>query len=122
MSEEIKEIEAAFFGAMQANDPDTMETLMAEDCIYIHSFGSKDTKQSYLRAVRDRKFDYRTVNAEQETIVMRGDVAVVTGTMIGEVIAGGEKRRLNNVRSSVWAKQGGDWKLVLFQPTPRLDQ
>ncbi len=121
MSDELKQVEDAFFGAMQRNDPDTMETMMAEDCVYFHSFGSRDTKESYLQAVRDRKFDYQTVKAEQHSIARRGDVAVVTGTMVGEVIAGGETRRLNNVRSSVWAKENGNWKLVLFHPTPRLD-
>lgn len=122
MPNDLKEIETAFYGAMQRGDAEAMADLMAEDCLYIHSFGTRDTKASYLDRVRDGFFVYHRVDTTQDRIILRGDVAIVTGTMTGVVTAGGIERRLNNVRTSVWAKEGGGWKLALFQPTPWLDR
>ena len=122
MSDELREIETAFYGAMQRGDADAMAQLMADDCTYIHSFGSRDTRDSYIERVRSGFFVYQRVDFTQDKIVMRGDVAIIVGTMTGMVTAGGVERRLNNVRPSVWSKEGGGWKLVLFQPTPWLDR
>lgn len=122
MPHEIEEIETAFYGAMQRGDADAMAGLMADDCVYIHSFGSRDDKACYLDRVRDGFFVYRRVEATRDRIVIRGDVAIVLGTMTGVVTAGGVERRLNNVRSSVWVREDGGWKLSLFQPTPWLDR
>jgi ketosteroid isomerase-like protein len=122
MTEDVARIDAAFFEAMQCCDADSMGALMAEDCVYIHSFGTRDSKPSYLEKVRGGFFVYHRVDVTRERIITRGDVAVVVGTMSGTVTAGGVDRRLNNVRSSVWAREGDGWKLVLFQPTPWLDR
>ncbi len=59
MSEELREIETAFYGAMQRGDADAMAQLMADDCTYIHSFGSRDTRDSYIERVRAGFFVYR---------------------------------------------------------------
>lgn len=122
MSDDLKGIESAFYGAMQRGDASAMAELMAEDCIYIHSFGTRDSKASYLDRVRNGFFVYHRVEVSQDRIVMRGNVAIVVGTMTGVVTAGGVERRLNNIRTSVWAQEAGGWRLVLFQPTPWLDR
>lgn len=122
MQNELKRIETAFYSAMQSGDADAMAELMAEDCVYIHSFGTRDSKTSYLERVRKGFFVYQRVDVTQDKIIARGDVAIVVGMMTGVVTAGGVERRLNNVRSSVWSREDGSWKLVLFQPTPWLDR
>lgn len=118
MTTEVSNVDAAFYEAMQRCDADAMGALMADDCIYIHSFGTRDTRSGYLDKVRDGFLVYHKVDATRDKIIMRGDVAIIVGT----VTAGGVDRRLNNVRTSVWAKDGNGWKLVLFQPTPWLDR
>lgn len=122
MSDEIKSRDTAFFAAMQRCDAEAMGPMMAEDCVYLHSFGTRDGKESYLAKVRSGALVYTRVEVTQDTILRRGDVAVVVGSMSGSVTAGGVDRRLMNIRSTVWSREGGRWQLVLFQPTPWLDR
>lgn len=123
MLDTIKAADTAFFAAMQACDAEAMAPMMAPDCVYLHSFGTRDTKDSYLDKVRTGGLVYHRVEVTQDTVLVRGDVATVVGTMSGTVTAGGVDRRLMNIRSSVWARgDDGAWQLVLFQPTPWLDR
>ncbi|MCF7646576.1 nuclear transport factor 2 family protein [Bacillus subtilis] len=122
MTAEIKTIEASFYAAMQRGDADAMADMMADNCTYFHSFGARDTKNSYLERVRNGFFIYHRVEAKQHDIIIRGDTAIVIGTMKGQITAGGTDRELNNIRTSIWIRDDHKWKLLLFQPTPWLDK
>lgn len=122
MSEDFGSLEASFYDAMQRNDATALGQLMDDECIYLHSFGSRDSKASYLEKVRAGHFVYRDIKFTQDKILRRGDVAIIIGTMSGVVTANGFERVLNNVRTSVWVKGAVDWQLLSFQPTPWLDR
>jgi uncharacterized protein (TIGR02246 family) len=122
MTTNLKAVETAFYAAMQSNDAEAMGRLMAPDCVYIHSFGNRDSKDTYLDRVRNGFFVYHRIDFTQDRILERGDVVIIVGTMSGTVTAGGVERRLNNVRTSVWSREKDRWKLALFQPTPWLDR
>lgn len=120
LPQDLIEAEAAFYAAMRRGDADAMAPFMAEDCVYIHSRGNRDSKQSYLDRVRSGYFVYGSVDVTQEEVVIRGDVVMIIGTMTGVVTAGGAERVLDNIRSSVWVRNGTGWQLALFQATPWL--
>lgn len=122
MIDEIKALDTAFFAAMERCDAEAMAPMMADDCSYLHSFGTRDSKESYLAKVRSGVLRYHRVAVTQDDVLLRGEVAMIVGTMIGTVTAGGTDRRLMNLRSTIWARDNGRWQLVLFQPTPWLDR
>lgn len=121
-ADDFFEVEQRFYAAMQASDADALEAMMSDECVYIHSFGSQDSKASYLKKLRDGHFTYRGIEFTQQHVLRRGPVTVVVGTMTGIVSVQGMVRKLNNVRTSVWERVAGDWKLLAFQPTPWLDR
>ncbi len=122
MSVDFRALEDAFYGAMQRNDFASMEKMIDEECVYVHSFGARDDKASYLEKVKAGLIIYKKVNFTQDKIFHRGSVAVIIGTMTGVVNTNGLDRALNNARTSVWVESEHGWRLLAFQPTPLLDR
>lgn len=116
------EVEQQFYRAMEAGDADTLDKMMTDECVYLHSFGSQDGKASYLQKVRGGHFRYRGLEFTQQRVMHRGNLVIVVGTMSGAVSVQGLERKLDNVRISVWENMQGQWKLLTFQPTPWLDK
>jgi ketosteroid isomerase-like protein len=113
----IRALEDRRYQAMTDADVATLDELLSDDLVYGHSDATRDTKQSYLDKVASGYFDYGPLSHPEAGIVVHGDVAVVTGDMRGEVQVQGQVRVLNSSALAVWARAGGRWALLAFQPT-----
>ncbi len=118
IAREIARLEEARYAAMIKGDVASLDALLADDLVYAHSFGDRDTKESYLAKVKSGNITYREISHPVERVIVRGDMAIVAGRMIATAMVGGEVRRLNNSCLAVWARQAGRWALVAYQPTP----
>ena len=108
--------------AMRAGDSAALEDLLSEAIVYVHSTGVHDTRDSYLRKIRDGAIRYlRLELCDLQAQVLPG-VALVTGTMQATVLKGGQEKHVNSVFLSVWAPDpsdmGGAWRLRAHQGTP----
>ena len=65
------------FDAMIAGDAGALETLLHRDLKYTHSSGAVDNKESYIRGVREKLWDYQSVKTSNETVSVHGDTALV---------------------------------------------
>jgi ketosteroid isomerase-like protein len=117
ITEAIRALEDRRYRAMTDADVATLEELLSDDLVYGHSDASRDTKKSYLDKVAGGYFDYGPLSHPEAGIVVHGDVAVVTGDMVGEVRILGQTRVLNSSALAVWAREDGRWVLLAFQPT-----
>ena len=117
ITEAIRALEDRRYRAMTDADVATLEELLSDDLVYGHSDASRDTKKSYLDKVAGGNFDYGPLSHPEAGIVVHGDVAVVTGDMVGEVRILGQTRVLNSSALAVWAREDGRWVLLAFQPT-----
>ncbi len=119
LSAAIAGLEAARYDAMLRRDRATLERMFDDDLVYTHSFGDRDSKQSYLDRLSAGLFDYQEIGHDIERIILRGDSATVTGIMRARAIVGGEARTLHNSYTAVWVRSDGqDWRMLAFQPTP----
>ena len=119
VTEEITALEEKRFRLMLVKDADTLEELLDEALVYTHSFGDRDTRESYLQKFREDFFDYHRIDHRIDGIVTRGNAAIVTGFMSAQVTVGGQQRTIENVYTAVWGREVGmPWQLVAFQPTP----
>lgn len=118
IAREIARLEEARYAAMIKGDVASLDALLADDLVYAHSFGDRDTKETYLAKVKSGNITYREISHPVERVIVRGDMAIVAGRMIATAMVGGEVRRLNNSSLAVWARQAGRWALVAYQPTP----
>jgi ketosteroid isomerase-like protein len=116
--EEIRALENRRYQAMTDGDVGTLAELCAEDLVYTHSNAERDTKDSYLRKVRESYFVYGEISHPEERIIFAGDCAVVVGAMRADVTLQGVPRRLDNSALAVWTRSSGRWRLLAYQPTP----
>lgn len=117
-NDELAALEDRRHRAMIDADIPVLDELCSADLVYTHSNSSRDSKESYLRKVADGYFDYRWVDHPVDGIVFAGDTALISGSMVGEVIIDGVLKKLNSKTLTVWVRQGGDWRLAAFAPTP----
>jgi hypothetical protein len=118
VAQEITKLEDARYAAMIKGDVEALDALLADELIYAHSFGDRDTKESYLAKVRSGNITYGDIAHPVESVVVLDNVVIVAGGMSTIATVGGEKRRLNNSCLAVWRKKAGRWGLVAYQPTP----
>jgi len=115
----IRALEEKRFQAMRDADIATLDALLSDRLLYTHSNASVDTKESYLDKVKSKYFDYLEIDSIEDSIVAAGDVVFVFGRMTGRVLMERTvERRLNNRTLGAWAREGGAWRFIAFQPTP----
>jgi hypothetical protein len=100
------------------SDIDTLDELCSPLLIYTHSRGERDTKESYLAAVRSGHIRYEHIDHPIEKVVVGDGCALVWGEMHATAWIGHEKRTLANSAFAVWMRTDGAWRLAGYQPTP----
>jgi ketosteroid isomerase-like protein len=115
---EILQLEERRWAAMIAKDTKTLGELFADEMSYTHSNAMVDTKASYLKAITERTFDYRSVERFDTQACVINDTALVTGRAEINVAARGREVKLNARYSLVWVRRGGTWQFLSWQSTP----
>ena len=105
------------YRAMIDADLDTMDRLCAEELSYAHSSGVRDTKSEYFAKVRSGYYDYHSIDHPVERVEVVGDTAIVVGRMTADLDVDGTRKTIDNLALAVWAKDGGEWRLLAYAPT-----
>lgn len=99
-------------------DSSWAEKYMADNYVGVNSIGDKiDSKSAAISQMKSGKVKYESIDPIDKEVLVHGNSAVYLGharlkaTRDGQEI-GGEYRGM-----WVWAKQGGQWKLVANQST-----
>lgn len=117
----VAEVEAAEerrWTAQLEADTATLEELLADELSYTHSNGLVDTKASYVAAIADEVFDYRSADRTDVNVVVIGDTAMVTGRVAMHVVAGPRDVHLDSRYSAIWVRRDGAWRFLCWQSTP----
>jgi hypothetical protein len=117
-SARIRQLEDQRYQAMLDGDVEVLDRLLSSRLNYTHSNGARDSKDSYLRKVRDGYFVYRSVEHPVHRIEMLDGAALVIGEMRATADIDGRTARIDSSALAVWARDGGDWALIAYQPTP----
>ena len=116
---EIEQLECRRFDAQVAKDLPTLETIFADDLVYIHSNGHQDDKASYLASIANGQSRYDQVEIESLTVRAYNDdhTAVVNGLVRIELGPGADGQplftRLKYVVVYIRTDANG-WQLVLW--------
>jgi hypothetical protein len=106
------------YQAMIDADLQTMDRLCADELSYAHSSGVRDTKQQYFEKVRSGYYDYHSIDHPVERVEVLGDTAIVVGRMTADLTVQGTRKTIDNLALAVWTKDGGEWRLLAYAPTP----
>ena len=117
-ADEAMKAETARYAAQTANDFAAMEKMFGNDLTYNHSSAATDDKAKYIDAMRSGRTKYRkmTPNADVKTRTY-GCLAIITGTAVYEVTAGGQDRTVPLRFTTIWAKRPSGIEFVSWQST-----
>jgi len=117
-AEEAMRAELARYVAQTASDFATLDKLFGDDLTYNHSSAATDGKASYIDSMRSGRTKYRkmTPNADVKTRTY-GCVAIITGTAVYEVTAGGQDRSVPLRFTAIWAQRADGPQFISWQST-----
>ena len=93
VSERIEKSESRRIQLMLDGDADGLEELFHPECVYVHSTGALDDRDSYLRQLREGVFSYRSIDVSELRTVVAGGVATVSFRMDARIVVGGRERQ-----------------------------
>lgn len=117
-AEDVLAMEERRWAAQIGEDLVALDELLADELRYTHSNTLVDTKTSYIQAIKDKKFDYRSVERTDTDVQVVGDTALVTGRADIHVVAGDRDLNLAARYSVVWVPKDGRLQLLVWQSTP----
>jgi hypothetical protein len=117
-ADEAMKAEMSRYAAQTTSDFAAMEKLFGNDLTYNHSSAATDDKARYIDAMRSGRTKYRkmTPNGDVKTRTY-GCVAIITGTAVYEVTAGGQDRTVPLRFTAIWAKRPSGLEFVSWQST-----
>ncbi len=117
-ADEAMKAELARYAAQTANDFAAMEKLFGNDLTYNHSSAASDDKAKYIDAMRSGRTKYRKMTPNSDvTTRTYGCLAIITGTAVYEVTAGGQDRTVPLRFTAIWAKRPSGLEFVSWQST-----
>jgi hypothetical protein len=117
-ADEAMKAELARYAAQTSNDFSAMEKMFGNDLTYNHSSAATDDKAKYIDNMRSGRTKYRkmTPNTDLKTRTY-GCLAIITGTAVYEVTAGGQDRSVPLRFTAIWAKRPSGIEFVSWQST-----
>ena len=115
MSEDIQKLEDERYAAMLAKDVRTLERLLDAELVYMHSSGVADSKESYIRGLRDGVWDYQRIGRSEQTVKVSGDTALVFNRLAISIKVRGVQKEMDNRALAVWVRRDGAWRLIALQ-------
>lgn len=119
MTDQISELVAGLdderYHAMLAKDVAKLEELLDPRLRYTHSNGVVDTKDSYLKGLKEGVWDYKAISREDQTIIPLGDAALVFNHLQIDLVVRGTAKKVDSLALAVWSRSDGPWRLVAVQ-------
>jgi len=101
-----------------ASDVPGLAAAMSDDLTWTHSNANVETKAEFLEAIRSGKYRYKSMTFDDRRVRLHGDAtAIVSGTCRIQVTSGGRDLDIRLRFTELYVKQGGAWKMALWQST-----
>lgn len=113
--ENVKAAVEALRVAMVDANKSSLESLAADDLNYGHSGGQVENKHEFVEKIVSGKSDFVSINLEDQTVKITGDVAIVRHKLKGTTNNDGKPGTVSLGVLLVWQKQSGKWKLLARQ-------
>jgi hypothetical protein len=118
INDEVLALEERRLKAMIAGDADALETILHSDLKYTHSSGVVDGKESYIRGVREKLWDYLGIDADNAVMTVYGDTALIHCRLRIDLEVNGVPRQVDSLALTVWIKDEGRWQVLAVHSTP----
>ena len=90
--ETIREMYRQYWRCMIAKDAEGLRSLMAEDYVLLHMTGVRQSREEFLRGLRDGTFNYYSAEHDSIEVTISGDTAAMVGkSRVLAAVYGGRK-------------------------------
>ncbi|MGL6244638.1 nuclear transport factor 2 family protein [Pseudomonas sp.] len=96
---------------LKKNIPE-LQALTAENLTYGHSSGKVQDKKDFIADIETGKSAFKTLEMQNQTITVSGDVALVRHHFSAQAIKGTEVVPTEIENFQIWQKKSGKWLLV----------
>lgn len=114
----ILDLEAKRLQALIDGNLPALETCLAENLVYIHSNGIRDTKQSLIKSIADGVRKYTRLAPRNSDVRQFGEISIITGEMDISYIARGTSNDATMMFTAVWRADAQTGRLVSWQSSP----
>ena len=118
INDEVLALDERRLKAMIAGDAGELETLLHRDLKYTHSSGAVDGKDSYIRGVREKLWDYLSIDTRDAVMTVYGETALIHCRLQIELEVKGVPRQVDSLALTVWIKDEGRWQVLAVHSTP----
>ena len=115
VEDDVKAAENAWLTGITKNDFRKLETVLAEDLVYLHSTGVMDSKASYVKSLQSGKQKYVSGKINELKVRVYGTTAVINGDANFEFVTDGKPGKAHLKYTHVFVKGGKGWQLVSHQ-------
>jgi|SRR5438552_3134328 len=115
--EAVRKAEHDRFAAMLKADVGALEKLLGADLTYTHGDGRVIGKAAFINDFKTGAFKYTTIEPNDMTVRVFGDVAVVTGGAGMHVVNQGVPADIKIRYTDVHVRRSGAWEMVAWEAT-----
>ncbi len=102
--------------ALLACDVGALSELLSDRLVFAHSNAVYEDKTSLLAKMGSGNIVYLSLEITEQRVMDLGETALLFSRLTAEVTVGGQPRSLDNRTLSVWTREGGQWRLLAYQP------
>ena len=113
----VAEVHQMRFRLMTENNLEALAPLLADDLVYVHTTGERETKQQFLSRLRSGSLRYRSIEPLETDIETAGDTTTITGRAKMGVTNNGSDRNFEIRYTAVYRLTHGRWQLTHWQST-----
>ena len=111
----IAALDAQYQSAVQRNDADAMDHMLADDFVLVTGSGKKYTKADLLAEARSGRITYERQSDSQQTVRAWGDTAIVTAKLWAKGTADGKPFQHRLWFSDTYVRTSNGWRYVFGQ-------
>jgi ketosteroid isomerase-like protein len=116
----VAAIDTEYQAAVERNDAETMDRILADDFVLIGSRGKVFTKNDLLEEARSGRVAYEYQTDSEQTVRVWGDTAVITALLSAKGTEDGEPFDYKLWFSDTYVRTPAGWSYVLGQASMRM--
>jgi uncharacterized protein (TIGR02246 family) len=115
----IRQLDQSKRAAMVHGDLETLEALLDESIVWVHSSGLAETKDDVLRSIGSGAINYLSIDVSSEEYRHLGpDVAMLTGVATLTALVNDNPLEIKARYTIIWSRTDHGWRVIHWQSTP----
>jgi len=119
----VEAVERAWAKAMEENDFETLERLLADDLYYSHSNFLEDSKRSYIDNLKSGKARYYVLDIQSLRVQLLDDITALAMAVAEYQTKAPDGSRQKSILKTlhVYRKNNGQWQMTAHQSARKPD-